>query len=128
MKTILFWSALTLCAETSSYALPPHSEVSSWADLSPSENLVLDHDLKINSLLTLKAGTALQVTEIQNLDTIDVEVFSLRVIDHQAIIPVEMTILDNTYGIEINPEGIADFYVETKDLFSPSYFAPKETP
>ena len=124
MKTYLITLiALTLCVGSVSRA-----DTATWADLEVNETVVLDRDLKINADLTLKAGTELLVREMDDLNPVEVEVITFKVLNLDSVAPVDMTILDDTYGIELNSYGVADFYIETKDLFAPSYFTKKSTP
>ncbi len=118
-----YFCILALCFGLTTQA----AEIVSWADLETNETVVLEHDLKVNDSFTLKAGTELLVREMENLEQIDVEVFTFKILNLDEVTPVEMTILDQAYGLEVNSFGVADFYVETKDLFAQSYFSHKES-
>ena len=96
-----------------------------WSEFENKDLLVLKKDLKVNPNFTLLGDSSFIVHQIETLDPVPVEVFTLQFTHCSSTtdqIPIEMTILDSTYGFEWKKSCQAIFYVEFKDLSKKSYF------
>ena len=94
-----------------------------WADLGPDMNVTLASDLSVPGLL-LPAGTQFMITDSTSLD-IDVQVIETRISpcpSSLATKAIDLEMADADYGFELSPGCKVEWFVESKDLYRPSYF------
>jgi hypothetical protein len=123
MKTLALSILLSLFLKPIAHAAP--TPPLKWMDIEPATILKLKGDLKINETLTLAKGSTLAVNEVSPLDSIRVQQINLVLFPCRAPLDetrVEMTILDDTYGFEMQKSCKVSLYLEFKDFNRDSYF------
>ena len=129
MVRILLVSILSLFFAQHSFAAPATTQFIQWGDMDRGDQFVLKKSLHINQTLTLKAGTTFTAHDMTPLGEVQVEAFEFSFAPCSPSIDsatIDMTILNNLYGFELDSHCSAVFYVEFKDFYRDSYFEKKQ--
>ena len=99
-----------------------------WQNIEVKQKLFLTRDVKLSDQVLFKKGSRFVVTEVTSLDMINVELYELSMDpcnNGMKQKSVEMKMVDELYGVTLEPQCKVGVYVELVDFSRPSLFTLK---
>ncbi len=97
-----------------------------WSEFEINQNYKLQNNLELRSGLTLPKGSEAKLMQEYALSPVQVMFFQWQLSKCPSVLSnqkTEIVIIQNAYGVELEPHCLLNTYVELKDYYHTSFFS-----